>query len=85
MDPLPRVLQASKICKAIGFCHGCCREGVGRVGVRRSDGRPLLWLVREGRWGPGPGGQRSSTLVSLLPAPLLVLHDLGTVQKEDRH
>ena len=73
MDSLPRVLRASKICKASGFCHGCCsRAEAGGQGGREEVRQAASSVAGEGGGcGPGPGRQRNSTLVCLLPAPLL--------------
>lgn len=57
VGPLPHGLRATKVCKASGFCHGCCREGGDRVGVRRSDRWPLPWPVREVDGDPGLAGR----------------------------
>lgn len=70
--------------KLVGFVMAAAAmlKGGGQGG--REEVRQAVSSVagEGGGCGPGPVRQRNSTLVSLLPASLLVLHGLGTVWKE---
>lgn len=53
------------------------------MGVSRSDRWPLPWPVREVDGDPGLAGRGVRPWSPCWPAPLLVLHGLGTVRKGD--